>query len=40
MKRFEELKENQEGFPKLCLGVREGDPGRLLGSTLMLSLSL
>ena len=33
------LKENQEGFPKLCLGGREGDRDRLGGSTLM-SLSL
>jgi hypothetical protein len=36
-----EVKENQEGFPKLSLGGREGGPGRLGGSTLVaLSLSL
>jgi hypothetical protein len=35
------VKENQEGFPKLSLGGREGGPGRLGGSTLVaLSLSL
>lgn len=29
------VKENQEGFPKLSLGGREGDRGRLGGSTLV-----